>query len=89
MRHLRTRQMEQRLRPWTERAALGVWSWMARRPAVYAAGARIIARLLQLLAGDKKRLRYLIGVSGWTKGRDLPAPAGRTFRDLYKSGKSS
>ena len=89
MRHLRTRQMEQRLRPWLERAALGVWSWMARRPAVYAVGARIIARLLQLLAGDKKRLRYLIGVSGWTKGRDLPAPAGRTFRDLYKSGKSS
>ena len=89
MRHLRTRQMEQRLRPWTERAALGVWSWMARRPAVYAVGARIIARLLQLLASDKKRLRYLIGVSGWTKGRDLPAPAGRTFRDLYKSGKSS
>jgi len=89
LRHLRTRQMEQRLRPWQERAALSVWSWMAQRPAVYAVGARIVARLLRLLAGDKKRLRYLIGVSEWTKGRDMPAPAGRTFRDLYKSGKTS
>jgi L-lactate dehydrogenase complex protein LldF len=21
---------------------------------------------------------------GWTGGRDMPAPAGRTFRDLYR-----
>ena len=23
--------------------------------------------------------------AGWTAGRDMPAPAGRTFRDLYRS----
>jgi ferredoxin len=38
LRHLRTRQVEQQLRPWQERAALRLWSWMAQRPAVYALG---------------------------------------------------
>ena len=87
MRDLRNRQVERHLRPWQERAALRVWSWLAQRPALYALGARIAARLLRLFAGGKKRLRHLPGASGWTNERDIPAPAGRTFRDLYRSGR--
>jgi L-lactate dehydrogenase complex protein LldF len=89
LRHLRTRQVEQQLRPWPERVALRLWSWMAQRPAVYALGTRLVARLLRAFSGSSKRFRYLPGVTGWTSGRDMPAPAGRTFRDLYQSRRSS
>jgi len=85
LRHLRQRQVERHLRPWSERAALRAWAWLARHPALYALGARIVARALHLCAGRKGRLRHLLGVSGWTGERDLPAPTGRTFRDLYRA----
>ena len=26
---------------------------------------------------------------GWTQERDMPAPAGRTFRELYRQGQRS
>ncbi|HYA39582.1 MAG TPA: LutB/LldF family L-lactate oxidation iron-sulfur protein [Candidatus Methylomirabilis sp.] len=87
MRHLRNRQVERHLRPWQERAALRVWSWMAQHPALYALSTRVAARLLRLFAGGKKRLSHLPGASGWTEERDMPAPAGRTFRDLYRVGR--
>ena len=87
LRHLRNRQVERHLRPWQERAALRLWSWMAQRPALYSIGTRVAARLLRLFAGSKKRLSHLPGASGWTEERDMPAPAGRTFRDLYRAGR--
>ncbi|MCR4301025.1 MAG: DUF3390 domain-containing protein, partial [Sulfuricaulis sp.] len=84
MRHLRTRQVEQHLRPWSERAALGLWSWAAQRPVAYGLISRLAVRILRWAGGREKRLRHLPGASGWTNGRDLPVPAGRTFRDLYR-----
>jgi L-lactate dehydrogenase complex protein LldF len=89
MRHLRRRQVERHLRPWTERVALRLWSWAAQHPAVYALLTRVAARLLHRLGGKKKSLRYLPGASGWTKGRDMPAPSGRTFRELYQARRAS
>jgi L-lactate dehydrogenase complex protein LldF len=89
MRHLRRRQVERHLRPWSERVALRLWSWAAQHPAVYALVTRAAARLLHRLGGKKKRLRYLPGASGWTKGRDMPAPSGRTFRELYQARRAS
>jgi len=85
MRELRKQQLKRRLRPWLERALLRLWLGAAQRPAMYALVTRLIARVLRALAGNKKRLNYLWGVSGWTKDRDMPAPTGRTFRDLYRS----
>jgi L-lactate dehydrogenase complex protein LldF len=89
MRHLRRRQVERHLRPWSERAALRLWSWAAQHPAVYALFTRAAARLLHRLGGKKKSLRHLPGASGWTKGRDMPAPSGRTFRELYQARRST
>jgi len=89
MRHLRRRQVERRLRPMKERAALRLWSWAAQHPAVYALFTRAAARLLHRLGGKKKSLRYLPGASGWTRGRDMPAPSGRTFRELYQARRAS
>ncbi len=84
MRELRSRQLAQGLRSWSERWVLRAWAWMARRPAVYAWSTRVAVRLLAWLGGRSRRLRHLPGLGEWTRGRDMPAPAGRTFRELYK-----
>ena len=84
MRKLRERQFERGLKPWPERLGLALWSWVARRPAIYAMMSALGARILCLLGGRGKRIRHLPLAGGWTGGRDLPAPAGRTFRELYR-----
>jgi L-lactate dehydrogenase complex protein LldF len=83
LRKLREKQFERRLKPRPERMGLALWSWMARRPAVYALVTALGARVLSLLGGAEKLIHYLPFGGAWTAGRDLPAPAGRTFRELY------
>jgi L-lactate dehydrogenase complex protein LldF len=85
MRKLRERQFERALRPWTERLALAAWRWCARRPRAYAMMTALAARLLAWMGGADQRLRRVPGAAGWTAQRDLPAPEGRTFRELYRS----
>jgi L-lactate dehydrogenase complex protein LldF len=87
LRHLRDQEVERGLRSWQERLGLRLWAWVAQRPAVYSMAARVAAWLLRTVAGRKGRLRGLLGASGWSRERDLPAPAGRTFRDLYRTGR--
>ena len=89
MRKLRERQFERRLKPWVERAALALWGWTARRPAIYAMMAGLGARLLAWAGGADGRIRRLPFGGGWTGGRDLPAPEGRTFRELYAQKRRS
>ncbi|HXZ96121.1 MAG TPA: LutB/LldF family L-lactate oxidation iron-sulfur protein [Burkholderiales bacterium] len=84
MRMLREQQMERGLRPWQERLVLKIWAWAALFPAVYSVFTRIAARILNWIAGEEKLLHYLPGGQGWTGGRDLPAPEGQTFRELYR-----
>jgi len=83
MRKLRERQFERKLKPWLERAGLAVWSWAARHPAIYAMMSTLGARVLKWMGGADGRIRWLPLGGGWTDGRDLPAPTGRTFRGLY------
>jgi L-lactate dehydrogenase complex protein LldF len=83
MRKLRERQVQRGLRPWPERTALRLWAWAAARPRVYALLAKIAARLGHAAGGRDGLIRYLPGAAGWTAQRDLPAPEGRTFRELY------
>ncbi len=83
MRKLREKQVERGLRPWHERLGLRVWSWVAERPALYAALTRVVVRVLKWMGGSSKLIHYLPFAGGWTAGRDLPAPQGKTFRELY------
>ena len=87
MRKLRERQFERRLKPWSERAALALWGWLVRRPAIYAMMAALGARFLAMLGGAGKSIHHLPFGGGWTAGRDLPAPQGKTFRELYERRK--
>jgi L-lactate dehydrogenase complex protein LldF len=82
-RKLREKIFERRLRPWHERAGLRAWAWLAQKPALYGLASRVGVRCLRALGGDQGMIHWLPLGSGWTDERDMPAPAGRTFRDLY------
>jgi L-lactate dehydrogenase complex protein LldF len=84
MRKLREQQFERGLKPWPERAGLVLWGWAARRPGIYAMISRLGARVLGWMGGAGRLIHRLPLGGGWTGGRDLPAPEGRTFRDLYR-----
>jgi L-lactate dehydrogenase complex protein LldF len=84
MRKLRERQFERRMKPWPERLGLALWRWTARRPAIYAMITNLAARVLAWLGGGERRIHKLPFGGGWTDGRDLPAPQGKTFRELYQ-----
>ncbi|HEY7759111.1 MAG TPA: LutB/LldF family L-lactate oxidation iron-sulfur protein [Burkholderiales bacterium] len=84
MRKLRERQVQRGLRPWPERLALRAWAWAAVRPSLYALLARIGARLGRMAGGRDGLIHHLPGATAWTAQRDMPAPSGRTFRELYR-----
>jgi L-lactate dehydrogenase complex protein LldF len=84
MRKLRERAFTEDLRPWTERAGLKLWAWFAKRPALYSLVSKIGVRMLRAMAGRDGMIRKLPLGGGWSDGRDMPAPAGRTFRELYR-----
>jgi L-lactate dehydrogenase complex protein LldF len=83
LRRLRERQFERGLKPRPERWGLAAWLWLAERPGWYALATRLAARALRMLGGRGARIRRLPFGGGWTDGRDLPAPEGRTFRERY------
>ena len=84
LRTLRVQRTEKRLRPWPERLALKLWSWLARHPSIYGVATGLAARWLHRFSGKQGLLHRLPFAGGWTDGRDLPAPSGRTFRELYR-----
>jgi len=88
-RKLREQAFSQKLPPWSERAGFRAWAWVARRPRLYALAASVAARVLRARSRDGMLSRLPFGAAaGWTAERDMPAPAGRTFRALYRQRKS-
>jgi L-lactate dehydrogenase complex protein LldF len=84
-RKLREKEFERNLRPWHERFGLKAWGWLAAHPALYGFVSRIGVRLLHAL-GDRNGMIHRLPLGGgWTDERDMPAPAGRTFRELYNA----
>jgi L-lactate dehydrogenase complex protein LldF len=87
LRKLREKQMEQGMKSRRETFSLRVWAWLALHPLIYALTTKIGVRWMSMLGGKDKLLHFLPGATGWTNGRDFPAPAGKTFRELYRHGK--
>ncbi len=83
MRHWREREFERHLTPQTMRTNLSLWAWFAKRPAAYRLATRVAAWTLGLMGRKKGRFHTLPFASGWTDGRDLPAPEGDTFFARY------
>lgn len=84
MRHYRQREFEKGLSPQKARAGLSVWSYFATRPSLYRLATRLATGLLGRMGRGKGRFSSLPLAGGWTSVRDMPAPEGRTFHDLYK-----
>jgi L-lactate dehydrogenase complex protein LldF len=85
MRHWREHAFAAALAPAAERLGIGLWAWMARRPWLYGQAARFAARGLAWLGRRQGRLARLPLAGGWTGGRDLPAPEGRTFQERWRA----
>jgi L-lactate dehydrogenase complex protein LldF len=83
MRHWREREFERHLQPATSRWGLGVWAFFARRPRLYRAATGLAARVLGNLGARRGRFRRLPLAGGWTRFRDMPAPQGATFQEMW------
>jgi len=84
-RRLREKTFERGLGAWRERAGVRLWAWFARRPGWYGVASSVGVRLMRLLARRDGMIGRLPLGGGWTRERDMPAPAGRTFRELYRA----
>ncbi len=83
LRHWREREFSKRLTPPVWRTGLSLWSWVARRPALYHALTKIACRALGWAGGRRGHFRSLPLAAGWTAVRDMPAPEGRSFHSLW------
>jgi L-lactate dehydrogenase complex protein LldF len=83
MRHWREREFERHLQPAAVRAGLALWAFLAKRPALYHFVTGMTAFLLAALGRGRGRFKCLPLAGGWTAHRDMPAPHGRTFRQLW------
>ena len=90
MRKLREKSFERKLQPATERISMRLWGYLAARPKLYALATKLGARMLKWMGGDDKLIHKLpAGLRQWTSGRDMPAPSGKTFRELYADKKGA
>ena len=83
MRHWRERAHDDGSMPVEERWGIAIWAYFAKRPWLYRPGARLAARLLARLGRGRGRVSRLPLAGGWTDGRDLPTPQGRTFQEQW------
>ena len=86
MRHWRAAEYAQGLTPKSIVFGLGLWAFAAKRPALYRLGASALARILRLLGRDGT-VHALPMMQGWFAVRDLPAPLGKTFLELWRARK--
>ena len=83
LRHWREAEFAQDGGSMTYRAGLRFWAFFAKRPRLYHTAARLGINLLGTLSRGKGAFLRLPGAGGWTRHRDLPAPQGRTFQQLW------
>ena len=83
LRHWREREHAKKLAPAVWRTGLSLWSWVARRPALYHALTEVASRALGWAGSRRGRFRSLPLAAGWTAVRDLPTPEGRSFHSLW------
>jgi L-lactate dehydrogenase complex protein LldF len=89
MRHWREVAFEQGAQPAKQRWAIRTWAFAARRPWLYQFGTRIAIAGMALLGrrGGRGAFRSMPLAGGWTLGRDLPVPQGKTFQSQWNGAR--
>lgn len=83
MRHWREKEFEKHLQPSTARYGLKAWAFFAKRPKLYQFMTRLGIGLLGMAGKRTGNFSSLPFAGGWTKHRQLPAPQGKTFQQLW------
>jgi len=86
MRHWRAREYASGLVLKTTIRGLALWSFLAKRPALYRIASAIAAGGLKRMSRNG-RVRALPMMRNWFLVRDFPAPQGRTFQSLWANRK--
>ena len=84
LRGWRQRSWREGLEPQSLRLGLGLWSFVAARPWLYRLGSAVGVRAMRLFRRSGW-IAWMPLAGGWTRHRDLPAPPGRTFMELYRA----
>lgn len=66
-----------------QRAGLSIWAGLAKRPRLYHPLMRLSIAALSSLSRRRGAFKHLPFAAGWTRHRDLAAPQGRTFQQLW------
>jgi L-lactate dehydrogenase complex protein LldF len=80
----RAAQHDEHVAPRGEELVYRLWSRMMRSPRLFGLTTRLASRVLPWLAKEGWLTRLPGPLSGWTKCRDFPAPAKRSFRERWK-----
>jgi L-lactate dehydrogenase complex protein LldF len=83
LRHWREREFERHLTPSRYRMGMALWGFLARHPRLYRLGSGLAARFLGALGRRRGAFRSLPLAGGWTAYRDMPAPEGPSFHQLW------
>jgi L-lactate dehydrogenase complex protein LldF len=76
---------ERRLAPWRERALFGAFGRLLQHPALYRLAAPLGRLLQRPLVRDGRIRRMPLFLADWTRTRDLPPVAARTFQERWAS----
>ena len=83
MRHWREKEYERHLNPSTQRWGLKGWVFLASRPRLYHGVMRVMMGMLKYIAPQTRIMQRLPIASAWTKHREMPAPEGKTFQQMW------
>lgn len=89
MRHYREQEFQQHLSAAGSRLGLKYWAYLAKRPRLYHKITGLMMKVLHRLGKRTGRFHYLPMATAWTKYRDFPAPAAKTFHQLWAEQKKS
>ena len=90
LREHRRESFERELQSPASRYGIALWAALARRPALYRALTALGVAVLHRLGRRRGGFSRLPFAGAWTRGRELPAPQGRsTFMSLYRRAERS
>jgi L-lactate dehydrogenase complex protein LldF len=84
LRRLRERLHDDGLEDARSRWLMRIWGGLALRPRLYRLASRMTLAVLRAFFRSRGARTRLPGAGAWTDSRDLPAPEGRTFFQLYR-----